>query len=159
MITLNFYDENFVINSSKSLNELRILIGKTLNLKENDVKELILYYFNKKNQKNFVFQEDDFQIMKKECKDTTLFIEVSESSTLFKNEAHEDPKNINEYPINNGDKNAKRVEELNEITKILSEKLQKQDDIINEYRGENALIKNENARLAELAKNIEVLSS
>ena len=80
-INLNFFGEQVTIATPKDLASLRNKISEAYSLSSSDSAEIILFY-TKDSKKNYIINENDFNIFK-ESNIVTIFLDITQNSKLY----------------------------------------------------------------------------
>lgn len=131
-VKLNFYDEVVVLNlNNKSYKEFKTEIGNSYKISNNDVDELIVYYFDSDKVKNFIKNSQDYTFLIGNSKKFPIivYLEIHEESRLFKQNLN-DNTNTNVFNNNNSNtnSNSNKNSENNDILRfsLNAEKIQKE---------------------------------
>ena len=90
-LIIKFYTEEFKCSYPKSYGEFIINISKILQMKINDIKDLIIYYFSNGEKIDINNSNSFIEFINKHLKE--IFIEINEQSNLYKEEKKNIEKN------------------------------------------------------------------
>ena len=90
-LIIKFYTEEFKCSYPKSYREFIINISKILQMKINDIKDLIIYYFSNGEKIDINNSNSFIEFINKHLKE--IFIEINEQSNLYKEEKKNIEKN------------------------------------------------------------------
>ena len=142
-IDLNFFGEQASIDLPKDLSILRKNISEKYSLSNSDAAEIILF-FVKDSKKIYIINENDLNNFK-QCKISTLFLDVNQNSKLYldnisqlKNEKEEKKENKqekNEESKEKGKENEKQeIPDIEKIKKEIEELKIKSEEILKKQR-------------------------
>ena len=87
-LTLNFFDEEIMVDFPKNLKELRKKIADKFLFSQQDADETLINYINAKNEKVSIKSEKDFTIFQS-TKINKVFLDISQDSEIYKESKNE----------------------------------------------------------------------
>jgi hypothetical protein len=153
-IQINFYDEIVSTVCPANFETLKNVISRKFSLEKQDVEELIIFYLNESDRIT-ISNNEDLKIAlssKEKGQQFTVFLEVSEKSRLYKNEAVVDDIKVEEVS-----EKKDSVEEKPELQKEIKAKETELRDLLEKEKREKdeekaKLIEEEKAKLIEEEK-------